>query len=160
MRKIVITVATIATLFVSGCSMKSATEASAPSAKSGSGLAINVNKMSGQDTPFDLNMDANKLTLSFPKLDNFTEKDFQKTSCKSTFEYEKSFVDPASDESVYIYSGSWSSANNNCALYVERVSSTFSDESSPRYVLVGQSGFIMSYDMLGRDPIIKGSFSK
>lgn len=142
-----------AALLITGCS----TTASSVNTEA---TAVNVNKFAGHDTQAIIKSDGKNLTITFPKLDNHMGENFAKTACQSSFEYVESFKDLESGNMVDVYGGDWRLSNNNCALYVETTSASYTDKQQHRYLLIDGDSFIMSYDKMGRDALIKGTFNK
>lgn len=148
-----------ASLALAGCSAKySAGEIMQSPALSGK--ATQAGKLKGQATALKVEQRGEKLLVSFPELRNHMGKDLSPSPCESEFSYKGSYENSADGTKAAVYFGSWPSANNNCALYVERRSAHYSNEASPRYVILEKTSeevqFLMSWDSLGREPIVRG----
>lgn len=124
------------------------------------GEVTNVDRMKGQKSPLVLNAADKSVTLTLPELNNNMGEGNAPTVCEATFKpVGLGFVE-AGEHRMMVFQGSWPAANNNCALYVQRTSATFTSEASPRYLILEPKGngyeVLMSWDSLGRQAILQG----
>lgn len=161
MKTTLLTLSVLGMFLFSGCAMNQP-ESNTVALQAGKyqGKVLNTSKMKGHDTPTVLTLFDKSVTLLFPDLDNNTGEKMGAQPCEAKFKLVGTGESSVGASKWLILQGNWPAANNNCALYVERTSSAFSQEVAPRYLLLEpkESGYhvIMSHDPMGRNPILAG----
>ena len=134
MRWKTLTAAAAATLMLAGCAGSASLPTS--SVEGMGGEMTNVDRFVGRyKTPAKLVLDGKNAKIAFPNLQNNMGENFALTSCEASFSHTGTISD-SDGTTVFVYKGSWPAANSNCALFVQRLSATFSDKAEERFLFL------------------------
>jgi|GEM_PF-3000869 len=144
----------LALLGFTGCAAPST-----PKASTLQGTAANVNKMAPQSTVMTLTTEGNNATIAFPNLQNNTGAGLTATPCHGTFTLVGSHANALTKSVTHVYQGGFI-ANNNCALFTEQSSTTYTDVQTPRFAHLESTKegweIRISEDLAGKSLLIVG----